>query len=134
MIMRAILLMTFLFFVPILVAQEQRPRQTDLEPPSGYPPQLEATTTNAPGHPLDPRDVDILTGKARREVREVRRYPYYYTLSDTDYLDYGAGSFHRWDRRMHTSPRTLSRPFFRSLHPRPFRVIHRPRAFFFLTW
>jgi hypothetical protein len=76
--------------------------------------------TSAPklGHPLDPRDVDILTGKADREARaqspRVNSYPY----------DYGGlgyrtsrGLLGGWSTRMggpfvpFVFPRRIGRPF-----------------------
>ena len=67
-----------LLMVPALRAQQDEPKQN--------PPQTvsQETTENSnvqnslpeairPGHPLDPADVDILTGKRDREIEESRR-------------------------------------------------------------
>lgn len=144
--MRVTILAGFLFLVPTLLAQEsgqlklavhavqtgQSNQTSRSASEKDYDPAPAGTVLSA-GQPLDPRDVDILTGKTRREAREARLYHYRYTLGERDDLDYRVGTYrHRWNRKLHTP--VLPRSFFRSVHARPFRMIHRPRAFFFLTW
>lgn len=95
----------FLFFVPNLCAQQKEPKDqssqtspaADLQPApqdsnvqSNLPPSLR------PGHPLDPADVDILTGKKDRELEAARAAGTAVSVGDYDnygYLYAGRGRF-----------------------------------------
>jgi hypothetical protein len=67
----------FLFLVPYLCAQQPEPKgdssqtapQADPQPaPQDSNTQSNLPASLRPGHPLDPADVDILTGKRDREI------------------------------------------------------------------
>ena len=62
--MRYLALCLALFCAPLLLAQEKQPTP---EQPTQTQEQAQARATPAPqlGHPLDPADVDVLTGKTK---------------------------------------------------------------------
>jgi hypothetical protein len=72
-----------LLMVPMLRAQQAEadkatPQVTQQEATEN--PQAQSTVPDAikPGHPLDPADVDILTGKRDREIEASRSAAFYY--------------------------------------------------------
>jgi hypothetical protein len=68
--MKALVVALGLVFVPGLIAQEQEPA-TPAEEPRQTTGSANASPAPKPGHPLDPADVDVLTGKDR-----ARKNPY----------------------------------------------------------
>jgi hypothetical protein len=62
--MKPLVLCVVLFCAPVLLAQEKRPAP---EQPAQTQEQAQTRATPAPqlGHPLDPADVDVLTGKTK---------------------------------------------------------------------
>jgi len=72
------LVLSALLFVPALRAQQLEDDKGPSQPvqlgPSASPNQQhELSDSIKPGHPLDPADVDILTGKRDREIAESER-------------------------------------------------------------
>lgn len=81
--MRTLILATAVFlFVPALRAQQEETKESQPQPAAQTVPQETSDNSNAqnalpaairPGHPLDPADVDVLTGKKDREIEAARR-------------------------------------------------------------
>ena len=128
-------------FALFLIAPALRAQQAETKenPPAASPqaePQPAAQNVNGqdqlpaairPGHPLDPADVDILTGKRDREIEAARRaaapvmvggYGEYGYYGDTFLMSGRRGA--EWDIPMLPLAR-ISNPFFFSrIHPRGF--------------
>src|SRR6266404_3602041 len=121
-----------LFMVPALRAQQDEPKQNPTQSVS------QETTENSnvqnslpesirPGHPLDPADVDILTGKRDREIEAARRaaapvmmggYGEYGTYGDYYLMNGRRGG--AWDIPMLPLTQVSGPFFFSTLQPRRF--------------
>ncbi len=125
-----------LLVIPALGAQQTDNKDNSTQPPAQAPPQSSAPQENGqntlpasirPGHPLDPADVDILTGKRDREIEAARRaavpvmvggygeygyYGDYYLMNGRR----GAG----WDIPMLPLARITNPFFFSRISPREF--------------
>jgi hypothetical protein len=82
---RGAFLFALLLAAPVVWAQQepskpapaaQPANSTGNEQPAAAVPTPEPAATPKPGHPLDPHDVDVLTGKADREARAPGVTPY----------------------------------------------------------
>jgi hypothetical protein len=76
-----------LLAVPALRAQQTEAQESQPQPAPQVMPQAAAENSKTndtlpasirPGHPLDPADVDVLTGKKDRELEESRSAVFYY--------------------------------------------------------
>jgi len=83
--MKPLALCIVLFCAPTLLAQEKQPVP---EQPPQTQEQTQTRATPAPqlGHPLDPADVDVLTGKTKPQQTNAVPYP-------VDPLSYAYGSY-----------------------------------------
>jgi hypothetical protein len=126
--------------VPVMRAQQaetsSNARQSESQPAQQAPPQAAVQNPNAednlppelrPGHPLDPADVDILTGKRDREIEAARRasvpaiagaYGAYGTYGDYYWMTGRLGR--QWDIPMLPLARIGNPFFFSMLQPRGF--------------
>jgi hypothetical protein len=126
--------------VPAMRAQQSEtsvsPPQSESQPAQQAAPQAAAQNPNAqgnlppelrPGHPLDPADVDILTGKRDREIEAARRaavpaiagaYGGYGTYGDYYWMNGRLGR--EWDIPMLPLARIGNPFFFSVLQPRGF--------------
>jgi hypothetical protein len=130
----------FFLIVPALRAQQT---ETSGNPPQAAPqtapeaaPQPAAQNPNSqenlpaairPGHPLDPADVDVLTGKRDREIEAAQRaavpvmagaYGGYGTYGDYYWMNGRLGAV--WDVPMLPLPRIRNPFFFFPMQPRGF--------------
>jgi hypothetical protein len=123
-VMKTLMLAAALFLVvPVLKAQQTEaqekatPQTTQQETTVDSNVQTGSPEAIKPGHPLDPADVDILTGKRDREIEASRR-------ANTVVMDYagydGAIRFEMLDLPL-LPLRRIGRPFFFfSMAPRGF--------------
>ena len=97
---------SLLLFVSALRAQQPQTDNKDNSPPAQAAPQPSASQNNgqnsqpaaAPrqGHPLDPADVDVLTGKRDRELEAARRQAAAPSVMMGGYGDYGTYGDYYW--------------------------------------
>ena len=87
---------TFFLLAPVLRGQQAETKENSPQAQTQATPQAPTGTQNEesslpaairPGHPLDPADVDILTGKRDREIEAARRAAV--PISVGMYGDYG---------------------------------------------
>jgi hypothetical protein len=122
--------------VPALRAQGEQPKENppQAEPQASKPaaPETRNTQDNLPaairpGHPLDPADVDVLTGKRDREIEAARRaavpvmagaYGGYGTYGDYYWMNGRLGAV--WDVPMLPLTRIINPFFFSTMQPRGF--------------
>jgi len=116
--------------VPPIHAQQNEPKKADppqtaspVSPGTESEPNRQPASTR-PGHPLDPADVDVLTGKRDREMQAARQaavpvmagsYGEYGTYGDYYWMNGRLGG--EWDIPMLPFPRITS-PFFFSRYSR----------------
>lgn len=104
--MKRALFVVLVFCAPGLLAQETGRAQNRPEQPAAVEPRPQAAPAPQPGHPLDPADVDILTGKNKVPSTPAYRVdPYAYAAYNGYPVNVATWSASRFTR-------TTTSPFF----------------------